>query len=58
MARFFDWIGEGLPSALWLILWALLFPIRMFFLLLIPPGAKSRHHALHTIYEFFAFEGK
>ena len=58
MTRFFDWLGEGLPSALWLILWALLFPIRMFFLLLIPPGAKSHHHVLNTIYEFFAFEEK
>lgn len=58
MTRFFDMLGDTLPSAVWLLLWALLFPIRMFFLLLIPPGAKSRHHAMNTIYEFFAFEGK
>ena len=56
MTRFFDWLEEGLPSALWLMLWALLFPIRMFFLLLIPPGARSRHHAMNCIYDFFAFE--
>lgn len=56
MSRFFDWLGEGLPSVLWLIVWALMFPIRMFFLLLIPPGASYRHHAMNTLYEFFAFD--
>ena len=58
MSAFFDWIGDFTPSALVLVLWGLLLPIRLGFLLCIPYGAKNRYHYFNPMYEFFAFEGR
>ena len=56
MTNFFDWIGEGLPLLLWLILWVCAAPIRVAFMLCLPYGANHYRHWANPVYEFFAFE--
>ena len=58
MSDFIDWIGDFTPTAILLVLWGLLFPIRLAFLLVIPYGAQKRYHPLNPVFEFFAFEGR
>ena len=56
MSEFFDWITDFTPALVYILIWGLLFPIRITVLLVLPHGAKKGYHALNPIYEFFAFE--
>lgn len=56
MSEFFDWITDFAPAVVFLIIWGLLFPIRIAVLLVLPYGAKKGYHALNPVYEIFAFE--
>lgn len=56
MSVFFDWLGDYIPLGIMLIIWVVVFPIRLVVMLLLPLSAKSSRHLLNPVYEFFAFE--
>lgn len=47
---------EHFPMLLTLLLWALLIPIRIVVLLLLPMGSAHQYHKLHKVFEFWRFE--
>ena len=57
MSGFFEWLKDYAPLGVMLILWAIVLPLRVAVMLLLPLSAKSIHHLLNPVYEFFAFDG-
>jgi hypothetical protein len=57
MSGFFEWLKDYAPLGVMLILWIVVFPLRLMMMLLLPLSAKSPHHWLNNVYEFFAFDG-
>lgn len=58
MADFFDWLGNFTPTIIYFILWALVAPLRLAVMLVLPRNAERRYHALNEVFEFFAFEAR
>ncbi len=56
MSEFFDWLNDYVPLGLVIILWWVLFPIRVLALTLLPSSAWRASHLLNPLYEFVAFE--
>ncbi|CAB5220074.1 hypothetical protein UFOVP239_45 [uncultured Caudovirales phage] len=49
-------LGVYTPAVIWLVLWMLLFPIRLLVLLVLPYKADKTWHWANPIFMFFAFE--
>ncbi len=58
VTEMFDLLAIYVPYFVWIIIWCLVLPIRLLVLLCIPPGANYKYHALNSLYDFFAFEGR
>jgi hypothetical protein len=56
MSDFFDWLGEYVPLGVMLTVWAVVAPLRLVVMLILPFSARRTHHFLNPIYEFVAFE--
>lgn len=56
MSELFDTLEDSMPLMLLVMMWLILFPIRVIALLLIPPGTRHKTHLLHGLYQFFAFD--
>lgn len=56
MSEIFDILEDSMPLMLLAVMWALLLPMRLVALLLLPPGTRYKTHLLHPVYQFFAFD--
>ena len=56
MSDFLKWLGNYLPLFLWVIVWLIVLPIRLFFLVLMPMNSSSWKHPMNNLYNFFAFD--
>ncbi len=56
MSEIFNILEDSMPLMLLALMWALLLPVRLIALLLLPPGTRYKTHPLHGLYQFFAFD--
>ena len=56
MTDFFNDITEWCPIILVILLWVIVFPVRVICLALLPLGAGRENHKLHKVHEFFLFD--
>lgn len=56
MSDFFDWLGDWCPLIFWGPIWLLVFPVRLFLLILLPANSKHWAHPMSNLYQFLAFD--